>query len=629
MRFPPPGQKGAAAARMSTSDESPAPRPRAFLRIGVTGHRPGPKLSAEQADAVRRAVDRILADIAQLTRAVVERDSWAFASRRPEISVVSPLAEGADRIVAEAGLAAQFGLSAILPFGRADFRTDFESEASRQAFDLLLSKSEAVFELDGKREAAARAYEAAGLLMLANADLVIAIWDQMPADGVGGTALIVEQAMAADVPVILIDPRVPDEPAILWRADSALPTAREGIETIPRRPLGDTLSTVVDIIVGPPRDPHERRPLEELFKEKARRWNIALSYPLMLFLLGVRAMRWSDLHAPPQQQDSAVRWRHYLQGHLDDVALRPIDTDMLYRAYSFVDHLSTRYAQIYRSAYVFNYLAGAAAVLLASIGLIYPSPDPIAALNFKAVMVAVEIGLIASILLTLNLGTRRQWHRRWLQYRRLAETLRQLRMLAPTAAAARLDRPSDRAGRAYGWVSWYARAVEREIPLPNVVVSEAYLTAVRDAVSQSELKSQVSWNAHNAEAMEKAGHRLHIAGTLLFWATLAICVNFLAIYFIDIEEAETLRELTVFLTALFPAIGAALSAIRSQADFETVARRSHETARDLDELDQALAREPPEFARLTDRIEKAVDVMMADNAEWHVLFRTRPLSLPA
>ena len=33
--------------------------------------------------------------------------------------------------------------------------------------------------------------------------------------------------------------------------------------------------------------------------------------------------------------------------------------------------------------------------------------------------------------------------------------------------------------------------------------------------------------------------------------------------------------------------------------------------------------------RLTDRIEKAVDVMMADNAEWYVLFRTRPLSLPA
>ncbi|HXC55415.1 MAG TPA: hypothetical protein VNU97_08980 [Rhizomicrobium sp.] len=611
------------------TDQISPPRPKAFLRVGVTGHRPGPKLSPEQASRVRRTVDAILADIAGLTREVVARDAWAFASRRPELSIVSALAEGADRIVAEAGLAADFRLDAILPFARADYRGDFESEPSRLAYDDLLAKSGAVFELDGRREAVGRAYEAAGLLMLANADIVIAIWDQMPADGIGGTALIVEQAMAADVPVIVVDPTRPAEPSILWRADSALPTAREGIEAVARRPLAGALSPVMEIIVGPPKDPHERGPLQALFRETAHRWNIALSYPLMLFLLGVRRLRWSDLHAPPQPDDSGVRWRRYLQGHLDEASLQPVDTDTLYHAYSFVDHLSTRYAQIYRSAYVFNYIAGAAAVLLASIGLIYPSPDPMAALNFKALMVAIEIGLISSILVTLNLGTRRQWHRRWLQYRRLTETLRHLRMLSPTGAAARLDRPSDRAGRAYGWVSWYARAIEREIPVPNVAMTPAYLAAVRDAVSQAELKTQVGWNRHNAEAMEKAGERLHLAGTLLFWATLAICVSFLAIYFLDIREAEGLRELTVFLTALFPAIGAALSAIRSQADFETVARRSHETARDLDELDQALEREPLEFARLTDRIEKAVDVMMADNAEWHVMFRTRPLSLPA
>ena len=614
---------------MTMTDEPLAPRPRAFLRVGVTGHRAGPKLLPEQVAAVRRAVDAILADIERLTREVVERDAWAFSSRRPEISIVSSLAEGADRIVAEAGLAAGFALDAIVPFARADYRGDFESAPSRTEFDGLLAKCGAVFELDGKREAEGRAYEAAGLLMLANADIVIAIWDQMPAEGIGGTAVIVEQAVAEEVPVILIDPARPDEPAILWRADTALPTAREGIEAVPRRPLGNTLSDVMGIVVGPPSDPHERKPLEEFLKEREHRWNIAVAYPLMLFALGVRAIRWNDLHTPAQPQDSALRWRQYLQGHLNDSSLKPIDTDTLYRAYSFVDRLSARYAQIYRSAYVFNYLAGAAAVLLASIGLIYPSPDIMAALNFKALMVAIEIGLISSILLVLNLGTSRQWHRRWLQYRRLAETLRHLRMLAPTAAAARIDRPSDRAGRVYGWVSWYARAVEREIPVPNVAVSDAYLAAVRDAVTDSELKAQVTWNAHSAEAMEKAGERLHLAGTLLFWATLAICVNFLAIYFIEIEEAEKLRELTVFLTALFPAVGAALSAIRSQADFENVARRTHETAVALDALVQTMESEPLEFARLTDRIEKSVDIMMADNAEWHVLFRTRPLSLPA
>ncbi|MBV9419301.1 MAG: hypothetical protein JO348_05970, partial [Alphaproteobacteria bacterium] len=434
-------------------------------------------------------------------------------------------------------------------------------------------------------------------------------------------------------PVILIDPRTPDAPAILWRADSALPTAREGIEFVPRRPLGHLLASVIDIVVGTPRDPREREPLQALLKEKPSPWNIAVAYPVMLYLLGVRQLRWSDFYAP-LHEDTGMRWGQHLQRQLGDPTLGAIDTDTLHNAYAFIDQLSIRYAQIYRSAYVFNYIAGAAAVLLASIGLIYPAANLEVALEFKAVMVAIEIGLITSILITLNLGTRRQWHRRWLQYRRLAETLRQLKMLSPTAAAARLDRPSDRAGRAYGWVSWYARAVEREIPVPNIAVSPAYLAAVRDAVNESELKGQVSWNDRNVHAMEKAGHRLHLAGTFLFWATLIICIAFLVVYLYSLYEksfdlAEHMREPVVFLTALFPAIGAALSAIRSQADFETVARRSHETARDLDELVQALDREPLEFARLTDRIEKAVDVMMADNAEWHVLFRTRPLSLPA
>jgi hypothetical protein len=178
-------------------------------------------------------------------------------------------------------------------------------------------------------------------------------------------------------------------------------------------------------------------------------------------------------------------------------------------------------------------------------------------------------------------------------------------------------------------VSWYVRAVEREIPVPNTAVDEAYLAAVRDAVCEAELRGQIAWNVHNSEAMERAAHRLHMAGNLLFWATLAICVGFLALYFLDDALAEALREWTVFLTALFPAVGAALSAIRSQADFETVARRSRETARDLAAVEQAMTHENLDFARLSDRIEKAVDVMMADNAEWHVLFRTRPLSLPA
>ena len=84
-----------------------------------------------------------------------------------------------------------------------------------------------------------------------------------------------------------------------------------------------------------------------------------------------------------------------------------------------------------------------------------------------------------------------------------------------------------------------------------------------------------------------------------------------------------------FLTALLPTLGAALGAIHVQGDFRTVAEQSSRTAKRLAAIDKILADEPLIFARLADRIGKTSDVMMADLREWHTVFRTRPLSLPA
>lgn len=602
-------------------DAMALPKPQASLRIGVTGHRIGAKFSDAQAAAVRATIERILADIEQLAQQAVERNAWAFAGSKAVLSTISALAEGSDRIVADVGLKKGYPLNVILPFWRGDYRNDFESDASRKTFDTFLAQAAAVLELDGDRRAAERAYEAAGLLMLANADIVIAIWDQLPADGIGGTAKIVEQAVAEGVPVILIDPRTPDTASVLWRADLALPTARAGIEDVSRRALASVLPNMISIMLVPP-EGRERQGLQTLMAEKPRRWNFALSYPLLLFFVGVRLLRWSDLRVPDHRQDGASRWRAYLDADARNTTLSPVVTEKLLSAYSFVDHLSIRYAQIYRGVYVFGYVAAATAVLLALVSLVLPQA-------VKPALLLAEVILIFAILVLIGEGARREWHRRWLEYRRLAEVLRHLRLLALMGAAARLDRPGNRSSRASGWISWYARALEREIPLPSLAVDQTYLAAVRDAVRNAELKSQIDYNTHNAIAMERASDRLHVVGAFLFWATFALCVAYLGAYFMAPTIAHDYKEWAVVLTALFPTVGAAVNAIRAQGDFHSVAERSRETALSLATLDAALATEPLDFARLSDRVEKAADLLMADLMEWHVLFRTLPLSLPA
>jgi hypothetical protein len=171
------------------------------LRIGVSGHRVPPKLPEESEAPVRTLIDRILAAIA---------DTGGTANTASALVIVSSLAEGSDRIVAAAGLAAGFALQVVLPFKRAEYAQDFETQASRREFEELLARASDVFELDGAADERPRAYEAAGLFMLANIDVLIAIWDGEVAAGVGGTAQIVERAIADGIVVVWIEPSHPN-----------------------------------------------------------------------------------------------------------------------------------------------------------------------------------------------------------------------------------------------------------------------------------------------------------------------------------------------------------------------------------------------------------------------------------
>jgi hypothetical protein len=179
------------------------------LRIGVSGHRGPPKLPAESETPLRATIDRIFA-------------AAAAAAPAKDIAVVSSLAEGADRIAAEAGLASGFALVVVLPFGRTEYARDFAAETSRAAYAGLLERAASVIELDGRAADRPHAYEAVGFAMLARIDLLIAIWDGDQAAGRGGTAEIVGGALAKALPVIWIDPETPRVMQLAWpRAGAA------------------------------------------------------------------------------------------------------------------------------------------------------------------------------------------------------------------------------------------------------------------------------------------------------------------------------------------------------------------------------------------------------------------------
>jgi hypothetical protein len=188
------------------------------LSIGVSGHRLPPKLPTESVAPLRALLDGLLAAIRDAARSA-ETDAAAWPDRGAgdfdatrfarNVVIVSSLAEGADRLVAQAGIAAGFGLEVVLPLARAEYARDFTTQESRAEFEYLFGRAAAIVELDASADQRPRAYEAAGLFMLSRIDLLIAVWDGLAAAGVGGTADIVRRAMAGGIGVVWIEPAPP------------------------------------------------------------------------------------------------------------------------------------------------------------------------------------------------------------------------------------------------------------------------------------------------------------------------------------------------------------------------------------------------------------------------------------
>lgn len=178
-----------------------------MIRLGITGHRPNRLQLAPR--VLARRVREVLGG---LVAAASEP-----AVTGPVLDVQSPLAEGADQIVAGEALALGQRLTALLPMAAEDYEATFSDSALRPQFRKLLAAATATLMLECRPRNRLAAYAAVGMTTVARSDLLMTIWDGKPPEGPGGTPEIVQAALESNVPVIWID-AVRDREAVLVRA---------------------------------------------------------------------------------------------------------------------------------------------------------------------------------------------------------------------------------------------------------------------------------------------------------------------------------------------------------------------------------------------------------------------------
>ena len=586
------------------------------LNVGVTGHR-ADMLRRGGVEALRTNIRETLELIAVAGADLLETERDCFGPGPCLRRFVSPIADGADQIAAEVALDLGWELELILPFERSAYRASLANDRARLAYDALIARASSVLELPGNPGNGLEAYVMTGRATVAHCDMLIAVWDGLPPRGRGGTGEVVQFALGRGTAIIHVPVDIATEPRLLWSAfDPAVLTLADDAEVT--RPVDrENVDALLNALLMPPPDQQEQRFYKRFRRERLRRIRARIEYPLLLSAAGVRRFRARDLtahHATVQTRDE---WRRYRAGCAEAHNINaPIDE--LEQAYSWADGLATHFAQTYRSGHIFNFILGGLAVCLGLATFMVP--------NLKFEEAAFELLITLAIMLNAIVGTRQEWHRRWLDYRQLAERLRPMRSLKLLGIAAPDPPGTETNPVPRRWIDWYASGIWRAMPCPTGAIDPDCAARLGEAIAIHEIEPQVGYHLRNAEQIEALDHRLEETSMILFAATVLVTIATLIGDAIGAQFVDQYGNWFTLVSAGFPALGTAIFGIRFQADFGGDALRSKATADTLRQIDHEL-RKHVSLTRAADLAEQAARIMLADLDEWRLVNQQRDLSV--
>lgn len=658
------------------------PRPRLALAVGIVGHRPN-RLPPEAAkrDAIAAEITSILIAIGRETKAAREKYADYFSEKRPVIAVISGLAEGTDRMAAHAAIAlkradaagnktgAKFMLDVPLPFSAAIYKADFKTDQSKSEFDTLLQQARSVLVLPGERgrpheheqQAAlreTRSYEDAGLTLLNQSDVILAVWDGGVSAGRGGTRELLDIAARSGTPIIHIDAKGEMPTRILWSGLAQFSAPSNEVDDLPAQSPGAALRDMIDELLRPP----EEKPFEHGQRDKSGRpgkpdgkqkadgdlerqrlkhyynsclpaRNVGLAFPALMALFQVRRLRHADWRPDPPERLSA-QLVGFDKSSPPNAALQ--QTSVLATAFGWADAWGVWLAQIFRSAFVTNFSFAAFAVVTAAVSLVWTdiakllpqsgAPDMTSMgrrlAEHKWPFVAVELIFIVFVVVITFAGYKRRWHHRWLEAREVAE---RLRIAFPLWALGL--RPATFPAEEPAWTGWYTRAIVREQGMRPAILDAAGLQQSRDTL-RGVLSDQCGYHQTTAVRMAKMEKRLEQVGAVLFILTLMTLFAFLVAVLSHVPMRPWISFSVTGIAAGLPALGTALFGIRVIGDFDGIARRSERTFEVLQQIiDATDAEKPPSLTALRTRARAASDIMLGDVASWRLAAESRTLAI--
>ena len=482
------------------------------LVIGVTSHR---NIPADEIEPIRQRVRDFLAQL--------RRDF-------PELPLVvlSALAEGGDQLVAYEALAVSARLVAPLPLPQELYVDDFADPVVRASFDALcaraevvqlpLSQGQSLLDFGKPGLARDRQYAKAGVYIASHCHILLAIWDGKVSGRLGGTAQIVKYHLSGTLPG-LIDRRR-DTRHVLGGGDESL------------------LYHIVCSRGGPDGAPAAGLlPLQVLWRT-ADTASAADSMPAdfrLMFARMVEFNRECDKYADEIMAAAPAR-----------PAAETRHTAAIDRLFHAADWLAMHFQRRVLLAMRLTY------TLAALMGIAFTFYAHMPAQNF---LIYLFLVLFASGGAVAALARYRGWHRKYLDYRALAEGLRIQSYWRRAGISANADHEFahdnflQRQNIELGWIRNVMRAGGLDVATaPMASPPTALADVIAEWVGESGKSGQLHY--YERKTIERTGlhHVTEAIGSLSLWGGVAISV-FLAIFVLKLSQ-ETKTTLVMIMAVL-------------------------------------------------------------------------------
>lgn len=577
---------------LNSSPAAPRRETAAPLVIGVTSHR---NIPAREEEAIRARVQNLFA---------------MLRGKYPTLPliVLSSLADGGDQWTADEALKAGIRLIAPLPMPRSQYELDFAGGNARAAFNALCDRAE-VIELTGVDEIAGkgershdagsereRRYANAGMYVSAHCHILIAIWDGKDSGRLGGTAQIANYHLSG------IEP-----PGIERRRSSAR-----------RNPLGSDNERLLFHVVcsrekpdGAPASPLRPSQAYWRFGEVTVRRidTVPDEFRAMFAHMGEFNADWVKYRTQVDARETAAA-----AVKATAASASPIDT--LFGAADWLAiHFQRRVLFAMRAIYVTAALMGIAFLCYAD----FPAQD---------YMIFVFLSLFGFGVWISVLARRRGWHRKYVDYRALAEGLRvqsywrRAGLSVTGDAEFAHDNFLQKQDVELGWIRNVMRSADLIADLDaRPLPADGLAQVIAEWVGKSGKSGQLHYFERRSADRARTHRLTELLGKLSLWLGISISV-FLAIFFLSLSQ-----DTKTWLVAVM-AVASIIAAVREayayrKADKELIKQyrfmcRIFSGARSA--LDRAHgAAEQREILRALG------ETALAEHAEWTLMHRERPL----